>query len=188
MGRARFPGAVASGVVEVRSDLDGLDRGGFWAVVVTFEGAVTCVRFADVARFPTPAAARRRGCARAPSGPGWTRPGTAPWTSRPTAQAWCDIRRRIAAGEVYQVNLCRVLRHRLPETADLHGLYDVLAEGNPAPYACLVDVPEAGLEVVSASPELFLRRSGDLVRVAPDQGHGRGPRRPCCPRTTPRTS
>jgi len=37
VGRACFPGAVASGVLEVRSDLDGLDRGGFWAVVVTFE-------------------------------------------------------------------------------------------------------------------------------------------------------
>ena len=50
------------------------------------------------------------------------------------------------------------------------GLYDVLAEGNPAPYACLVDVPEAGLEVVSASPELFLRRRGDHVQSRPIKG------------------
>ena len=39
----------------MRSDLDGLDRGGFWAVVVTFEGMVTCVRFASVTRSATPA-------------------------------------------------------------------------------------------------------------------------------------
>ena len=51
MARACFPGAVASGLLEVRSDLGGPDRGGFWAVVVTFEGAVTCMRFADVVRF-----------------------------------------------------------------------------------------------------------------------------------------
>jgi para-aminobenzoate synthetase component 1 len=81
-----------------------------------------------------------------------------------------DIRDRIAAGEVYQVNLCRILSHPLPDSAPLHGLYDVLAEGNPAPYACLVDVPEAGLEVVSASPELFLRRCGDRVESRPIKG------------------
>ena len=35
----------------------------------------------------------------------------------------------------------------------------MLAEGNPAPYAARVDVPEAGLEVVCASPEAFLLRT-----------------------------
>ncbi len=170
MARACFPGAVASGVLEVRSDLEGLDRGGFWAVVVTFEGAVTCVRFAEVVRFPD-------GVVPPPAG---LRPGSvwpeldSSWHSSLDEQAYragvVDIRRRIADGEVYQVNLCRILRHRLPESADLRGLYDVLAEGNPAPYACLVDVPEAGLEVVSASPELFLRRRGDLVQSRPIKG------------------
>ena len=170
MGRACFPGADASGVLEVRSDLDGLDRGGFWAVVVTFEGAVTCVRFADVVRVPdvvVPPPARLR------PGTAWPELDSA-WHSSLDEQAYragvVDIRRRIADGEVYQVNLCRILRHRLPESADLRGLYDVLAEGNPAPYACLVDVPEAGLEVVSASPELFLRRRGDRVQSRPIKG------------------
>jgi para-aminobenzoate synthetase component I len=170
VGRACFPGAVASGVLEVRSDLDGLDRGGFWAVVVTFEGAVTCVRFADVIRLPDDRV----------WSPALQRPGAAwpdldsTWQSSLDEHAYragvVEIRRRIAAGEVYQVNLCRILSHRLKDTADLHGLYDVLTEGNPAPYACLVDVPEAGLEVVSASPELFLRRRGDLVQSRPIKG------------------
>jgi para-aminobenzoate synthetase component I len=170
VARARFPGAVASGVLEVRSDLAGLDRGGFWAVVVTFEGAVTCVRFADVVRFPDEEV---RSPARPRTGAGWPELDSA-WQSSLDEQAYragvVDIRRRIAAGEVYQVNLCRILSHRLPESADLRDLYDVLADGNPAPYACLVDVPEAGLGVVSASPELFLRRRGDLVRSRPIKG------------------
>jgi para-aminobenzoate synthetase component I len=170
VARARFPGAVASGVLEVRSDLAGLDRGGFWAVVVTFEGAVTCVRFADVVRFPDEEV---RSPARPRTGAGWPELDSA-WQSSLDEQAYragvVDIRRRIAAGEVYQVNLCRILSHRLPESADLMDLYDVLADGNPAPYACLVDVPEAGLEVVSASPELFLRRRGDLVQSRPIKG------------------
>jgi para-aminobenzoate synthetase component I len=170
VARACFPGAVASGVLEVRSDLAGLDRGGFWAVVVTFEGAVTCVRFADVVRFPDEEV---RSPSRPRTGAGWPELDSA-WQSSLDEQAYragvADIRRRIAAGEVYQVNLCRVLSHRLPESADLRDLYDVLADGNPAPYACLVDVPEASLGVVSASPELFLRRRGDLVRSRPIKG------------------
>jgi para-aminobenzoate synthetase component 1 len=172
VGHARFPGLVASGVVEIRTDLDGLDRGGFWAVVVTFEGTVTCVRLASVTRHdlsaPVPPAPGP-----SPDAGAWAGLDSA-WHSSLDEQAYragvADIRRRIAAGQVYQVNLCRVLRHRLSETADLQGLYDVLAEGNPAPYACLVDVPEAGLEVVSASPELFLRRSGDQVESRPIKG------------------
>ena len=36
---------------------------------------------------------------------------------------------------MYQVNLCRVLSHRLPDDADLDGLARLLERGNPAPHA-----------------------------------------------------
>ena len=104
MGHARFPDRAATGVVEVRSDLDGLDRGGFWAVVVTFEGTVTCVRFASVTRSTAPPVGGAAAL--------WPGVGSA-WHSSLDEQAYRagvgDIRDRIAAGEVYQVNLCRVL-------------------------------------------------------------------------------
>jgi para-aminobenzoate synthetase component 1 len=158
---ARFGPVVAHGVVEVRRDLDGLDEG-FWAVVAGFEGDVTAVRFGEVTR--TAAA-----------------PGPTPWA--PLDRDWHtsldhaaylagvdEIRRRIAAGTVYQVNLCRVLSHRLDEQADLDGLAGLLAEGNPAPYAARIHVPEVGLDVVSASPEAFLVRVGGRLESRPIKG------------------
>jgi para-aminobenzoate synthetase component 1 len=83
------------------------------------------------------------------------------------------LRERIAAGDVYQANLCRVLSAPLPEGADLAGLAGVLSRGNPSPYAGAVHLPEHGVDVVSASPELFLSRRGDLVESRPIKGTGR---------------
>ncbi|MBM6403942.1 chorismate-binding protein [Phycicoccus sp. CSK15P-2] len=81
-----------------------------------------------------------------------------------------EVRRRIAAGTVYQVNLCRVLEHDLPEDARLADLGALLAAGNPAPFAGTVDVPEAGLEVACASPEAFLLRDGEHLSSWPIKG------------------
>jgi para-aminobenzoate synthetase component I len=165
---ARFGDRVATRVREVRTGaeaLEALDGQGFWAVVVTFEGAVTAVRFADVRR---PAGAD-------PS-PGWSDL-KGPWRTSLDADAYraavVEIRERIAAGEVYQANLCRVLEHDLDETADLDGLDAVLRRGNPAPYACRIRVDVAGLDVVSASPERFLHRSGERLVSAPIKGTAR---------------
>jgi para-aminobenzoate synthetase component 1 len=161
VSHARFGPVVAREVVEVRRDLAGVESG-FWAVVADFEGAVTAVRFDDVEREAPPA-------------------GPAPWV--PLDRQWHssldhaaylagveEVRRRIAAGTVYQVNLCRVLSHRLGEGADLDGLACLLAEGNPAPYAARVHVTEAGLDVVSASPEAFLVRDGARLESRPIKG------------------
>ena len=163
-GHGRFGSLVATEPVEVRRDLSGLDelRSGFWAVVAEFEGAVTAVRFARVVRE-----------ASAPSPVHWTSLGGG-WSSSLDEAAYLrgvrEIRERIAAGTVYQVNLCRVLSHELPEDADLDGLAQLLARGNPAPYASRVHVPHAGLDVVCASPEAFLLRDGERVESRPIKG------------------
>ena len=81
-----------------------------------------------------------------------------------------EIRRRIAAGTVYQVNLCRVMEHDLPEHARVGELGARVAAGNPAPYAATLDLPEVGLELVCASPEAYLVRRGGRVTTRPIKG------------------
>ena len=95
------------------------------------------------------------------------------------------VRALVAAGEVYQANVCRVLSATMPDVSvsDVAGLAALLARGNPAPYAGFVDLPDGahpgvpagGLRVVSASPELFLRRDGSVVVSGPIKGTGRSP-------------
>jgi para-aminobenzoate synthetase component 1 len=156
---AWFDGVLATDLVQTSGDPADLDDGGWWAVLVTFEGQFRAWRFAD----PRPAPAPVPGSWRAPS---------RPWTSSLDRAAYTagvrEIRRRINAGDVYQVNLCRVLSAPVGPDADPWALAAVLRSGNPAPYAGVIDVP--GARVVTASPELFLARAGDLVTTGPIKG------------------
>jgi para-aminobenzoate synthetase component I len=201
VGYARFGSRSARTVVEISNDLACLDRGGFWAVVMTFEGHVTCIRFAQVTtgRMPEPQSSSSRQSEMpeselseselSESGLPETRPSqtrlseTRPpewaplggdWTSSLDEAAYLlgvrQIRERIAAGEVYQACLCRVISHPLPEAADLASLAAVVSQGNPAPYPSRIVVPEAGLDVLSASPEAFLIRSGRRIESRPIKG------------------
>lgn len=174
MSYARFGSRLAREVVEIVDQVSALDRGGFWAVVVTFEGEVSCVRFADVTTEEVThrqASGRRDGRPMSPHA--WT-PLTGHWTSSLDETAYLagvrQIRERIAAGEVYQVNLCRVLSHPLADDADLGALETLVTQGNPAPFAGRIHVPEAGLDLLSASPEAFLIRQGGRIESRPIKG------------------
>ena len=81
-----------------------------------------------------------------------------------------SIREAIGAGDVYQVNLTRRLSAPMPQGADIAALGAALAEGNPAPYAAVVRLPELGCQVASASPERFLWRDGDRLASSPIKG------------------
>lgn len=161
---AWFGGVLATGLAEVSDDPAVLDGGGWWAVVATFEGALTLARFTDVRPAPLPPAP-------------WAAVPRDAWTSSLDEPAYLAgveaVRAEIAAGEVYQVNLCRVLSAPAPSGADLVGLAGRLATGNPAPYAGAVVLPDHGVQVASASPELFLARDGDVVESGPIKGTGR---------------
>ncbi|MFI5755724.1 chorismate-binding protein [Streptomyces sp. NPDC051569] len=163
---ARFGGLVASGLRDVTHDPEALDSAGFWAVAADFEGRLTCARFDDVRTEPVPAPV-----------PGqWRGPHPDDWTSSLDRAAYTAgvrrIREHIAAGDVYQVNLCRVLTAPLPDpaAADVDALTALLARDNPAPYAGTIRLPGHGVEIATASPELFLRRDGRTVESGPIKG------------------
>ncbi|MFJ3228713.1 chorismate-binding protein [Streptomyces sp. NPDC086783] len=164
---ARFGGLVATGLLDVTSDPAALESAGFWAVAADFEGRLTCARFADVRPEAVPAPVPGR----------WRGPATGDWTSSLDRAAYTEgvrrIRRHIAAGEVYQANLCRVLSAPVAPDADVDALTALLARGNPAPYAGTIRLPGHGVEIATASPELFLRRDGRTVESGPIKGTGR---------------
>jgi para-aminobenzoate synthetase/4-amino-4-deoxychorismate lyase len=75
-------------------------------------------------------------------------------------------RRRIAAGEIFQANICLRLEGETDATpVDLFAA--ALARLDP-PYAAMFTTPRGG--IVSLSPELFLRRRGRHVVTGPIKG------------------
>lgn len=149
-------GRLATNCVEISDDPSSLDKPGFWAVVKSFEGKFIAARFAKVEQANLPVA-------------NWL-PLTGEWSSSQTQLGYeqnvIKIQELIAQGYIYQVNLCRVLTNTSENS--LLGLANKLAIDNPAPYASYLKLP--GLEIASASPELFLSRSGDFIKSSPIKG------------------
>jgi para-aminobenzoate synthetase component 1 len=147
---------LATNCVEISNDPACLNNPGFWAVVNTFEGEWICARFANVIDAPLPQFA-------------W-QPVTDQWHSSLNQDQYESsvelIKEKIAQGEIYQVNLCRVLTTQCDQP--LLGLAGRLQEANPAPYASYLKLPN--LEIASASPELFLERSGKRIKSTPIKG------------------
>ena len=91
--------------------------------------------------------------------------------TRPAYLAAVDrARSYIAAGDIYQVNLTQ----RFSALTDFDGfeLYRRLRAISPAPFAAYLDVRSAfgGIEVLSSSPERFLRVDGSRVETRPIKG------------------
>ena len=165
---ARFGDVVATDLQEVSHDPAALDSGGWWAVVHTYEGHLTAARFGHLEGRSAPSTVE--------AGPAWTPILRESWTSSMSRSQYVNaveqIRAAIAAGTVYQANICRVLA--APRAGrDLRGLAALLAHEHPAPHAGVVMLPDHGVEVVSASPELFLQREGDVLMSSPIKGTGR---------------
>jgi para-aminobenzoate synthetase component 1 len=162
-------GQLLTGLGDVTDDPGVLDGTGRWVVVQTFEGTVTCARFdaarvlpADWPHLAPPWASVRGTWSSTLDQPGYV-------------AAVQTVRECIAAGDVYQVNVCRTVSAEVPDRPDLLALGAALTRGNPAPYAATVNLPSAGLWVACASPELFLRRDGDVVTSGPIKGTARTP-------------
>lgn len=167
-------GRRASGLLDVTGDPSALDSEGWWAVVAGYDGPPVLARFADVREAPPPTGR-------------WVGPPRDAWTSSLSRERYVAavelVRGQIASGAVYQANVCRVLEAHLPDPdrADVAGLAELLVAGNPAPYAGVVHLPPhadpglpaGGVSVVTASPELYLRRAGSVVESGPIKGTGR---------------
>lgn len=202
-GHAWFRGLRLRDAVECvdLADPSPLDRGGLWVVVAEFDGPGRAWRFAEALRepgagfpsaglpgagAPVPDATATTGAVSTTGADGtWAGPDRRAWRSSLDRAAYVDgvgaIRSRIRAGDVYQVNLCRVLSAALPGTVgadaaepDAAALGARLAAVHPAPFAGGIHVPaSSGLPpawVVSASPELFLRVADGRITSGPIKG------------------
>ena len=151
-------GRLATQLISISHDPADLSDGGFWAVSTTFEGGFTAARFATVieAEFPHHTWEKLEGV----------------WKSSRSQSEYMDyvtsIQRSIADGWVYQVNACRELSTPIDKTRNLRGLFSEILINNPAPWASYLELP--GINIASAAPELFLKRTGNRVRTSPIKG------------------
>ncbi|MBI9115299.1 chorismate-binding protein [Sanguibacter suaedae] len=166
----RLEGRSPVEVVDLADTPEALDRGGVWFVVAEFDGRARAWRFADVRRGPVGSVAA---AATPRARTAWAGPARDGWTSSLDQDGYeaavRTVREHVRAGDVYQVNVCRVLSAPLapggpdgtPAEPDARALAQRLAAGNPAPYQGVLHVPaSSGIDpvwVVCASPELFLR-------------------------------
>lgn len=77
------------------------------------------------------------------------------------------IKEYIAAGDIYQVNLTQKFIAKA-QGENAFGLYQSLRRATPAPHALYLNL--AGREVLSSSPETFLRFDGERVATRPIKG------------------
>jgi para-aminobenzoate synthetase component 1 len=157
-------GIWARDLVEISADPDSLNDGNFWAVIITYEGEKTFARFSDV-RFEQEEAFLAYTREQA-----WSPPEDE-WVSSLSKKQYLDaveaVRASIAQGEVYQINLCRILSTKSVNKNLLAIIPSILA-GNPAPFLTSIELPR--MSIASASPELLLRREGSVLISSPIKG------------------
>lgn len=136
-------GKSATTLIELSDDPTSLDDGDFWAVSVDYAGRWSCAKFADIYDDPFPHTDQ------------WRADGD-DWESSLTRDQYIHyvelIKESISRGEIYQCNACRVISR--PNQQPLAGLFRELLSKNPSPYGAFLQIP--GVEIASASPELFL--------------------------------
>ncbi len=168
LGRAAFsmPARPGEGMPELAIGLYD------WAVLVDHQRAEAWLvgagldpdtgrHWADrLRRLSAPAPARRRPPFRV------TGPTRANFTPQGYAEAFARVQSYIREGDCYQVNLAQ--RFTTPCAGDAWDAYRHLRRLNPAPFAAYLEL--AGVEVLSSSPERFIRLHGDTLFTQPIKG------------------
>ena len=152
---------LASELVETSNDLNSLRKPGFWVVLGSFEGKWRLARFAKV---------EQRNLPKAKSS--WNAISDSSWQSTLDKGAYCSyverIREKIAAGEVYQVNACRVLSADNKSNPSLLPLTEKILKENPAEFAAYLNLGD--IQVASASPERFISLKDGVAISSPIKG------------------
>jgi para-aminobenzoate synthetase component 1 len=74
----------------------------------------------------------------------------------------------IHAGDIFQANLSQRFRAALPAGADPYAMYCRLRTVNAAPFAAYFNTGDS--QILSSSPERFLKLTGDVVEARPIKG------------------
>ena len=152
---------LASELVETSNDLNSLRKPGFWVVLGSFEGKWRLARFAKAEQSNLPEAKSS-----------WNAISDGSWQSTLDKGAYCAyvdrIREKIAAGEVYQVNACRVLSADNKSNLSLLPLAEKILKENPAEFAAYLDLGD--IQVASASPERFISLKDGVAISSPIKG------------------
>ena len=152
-------GRLATGLMRLTDDPSDIDGENFWAISTTFEGRWCAAEFREVVNCDWDSAREFT-------------PVTNPWNSNMSRSQYIEyvqnIRAEIAQGWVYQVNACREITAQVDDGYSLEPLFTEILKRNPAPYASYLRIP--GLEIASASPELFLKRVNNVITSSPIKG------------------
>lgn len=151
--------------VELATSPAALDTAGNWVVVAGFEGRFRAVRFASAVPLPELAINSFQPVTN--------------WQSSIDADQYQSLVRavqvEIARGQVYQVNLCRILTAELEYRPSAIALWQRIMKQHRSKYAGFINLEPGeldaeGLWFVSASPELYLELSNSILKSAPIKG------------------
>jgi para-aminobenzoate synthetase component 1 len=165
-----FGGVTLTGLCDLSHDLADLDRPGIYLLIMAYSGKPVVAHFRST-RPIDPVT---------PAGPTFADPSPDPgWVSSLTEAEHRELVGRIvseiALGNYYQVNLCRILSRPGVGAGRLVALGHRLRSHQPAPFGATILLEEAGIQLISCSPELFLARDGQRVTTSPMKGTASGP-------------
>jgi para-aminobenzoate synthetase component 1 len=160
---ARFGNEYAYDLVELSNSIDSVQNGGRWAVVIPYSGQPVFARFESWGSVP-----------REESIGSWVGVDSSTWTTSMDQEMYEraveSTRTAISDGNVYQVNVCRIRSNECDPDSDIMALDALLATGNSAPYAGALRIPDFGIHIACASPELYLSRDGSELISKPIKG------------------
>ena len=163
---ARFGAEYAYDLLELSHKIEQVEAGGRWAVMIPYSGVPVFARFGAWEGQPRESTIGV-----------WKGVNSSTWTSSMNnasyERAVERTRSAISRGEVYQANICRIRSNGFDPDNDIMALDALLAKGNPAPHSGGLRIPQEGIHIACASPELYLCRVGSTLISQPIKGTAR---------------